>query len=131
MIFARGLSIGAATELMRKLELFHKYAVIHDDGGSMAYYAKHATPQTLIIVLSLSGDREEINMPLLDARKTGAKILAMTVSGRSNLADLADISLVGYKSPYEVHYFDLDVHSRLPLFILERVLIDAYSIYKK
>lgn len=131
IIFARALSIGVATELMRKLELFHKFAVIHDDGGSMAYYAKHAKADTLIIVVSLSGEREEINLPLQDAKKAGAKILAITASGKSTLTDFADIALVGYKSSYEVNYFELDVHSRLPLFILERVLIDAYSIYKK
>ncbi|GBG95971.1 MurR/RpiR family transcriptional regulator [Lactococcus termiticola] len=131
LIFARGLSIGAATELMRKLELFHKRAVIHDDGGAMAYYAKHAGPDSLIIVLSLSGGREEINQPLAEAKKNGAKILALTASQCSELTSLADISLVGYKSSYEVNYFELDVHSRLPLYILERVLVDAYSIFKK
>ena len=131
IIFARALSTGVATELMRKLELFHKFAVIHDDGGSMAYYAKHASPETLVIVVSLSGEREEINEPLREAKKVGAAILAITTSENSSLTELADISLVGYKSSYEVNYFDLDVHSRLPLFILERVLIDAYSIYSK
>ncbi|MFC4651871.1 MurR/RpiR family transcriptional regulator [Lactococcus nasutitermitis] len=131
LIFARGLSTNVAIEMMKKLQLYHKLGVIHDDAGSMAYYAKHVTSNSLIIVTSLSGERDEINIPLNDAKTQGATILALTVSENSTLTRLADISLVGYKSPYEVHYFDLDVHSRLPLHILVRVLFDAYSIYKK
>ncbi|XOW21856.1 hypothetical protein QK908_05480 [Lactococcus cremoris] len=53
-------------------------------------------------------------------------ILDVNANTKTNLSD---ISLIGYKSSLEVNYFDLDVHSRLSLSILSRVLIDAYSIY--
>lgn len=73
----------------------------------------------------------EINLPLVNIRKQNGKILSLTADSDSELATLSDVSLVGYKSRLEINHFDLDVHSRLPLFILERLLIDGYSIYKK
>ena len=63
-------------------------------------------------------------------RQSG-NILALTTNQDSELVCLSDVCLIGYKSRLEINHFDLDVHSRLPLFILGRVLIDGYSIYQK
>ncbi|MDR0299355.1 MAG: MurR/RpiR family transcriptional regulator [Streptococcaceae bacterium] len=131
IIFAHGLSANAATEMMKKLQLFHKAVTLHDDYEYMAYYADFVKSGTLIIVLSLSGETLGIVKATEIAKLRGAKVLTLTVTKDSPLDKLADSSLVGYKSPLEVNYFDLDVHSRLPLYILVRVLFDAYSIYKK
>lgn len=130
-IFARGLTINVANELLRKLQLFHKTASIYDDPKQIAYYAQFVNDNDLVLALSLSGENPEINIPLKIVRQKRGKILALTADAESELTELSDVSLVGYKSRLEVNYFDLDVHSRLPLFILERVLVDAYSIYQK
>ena len=95
----------------------------------MAYYAQFVNEKSLIIVLSLSGETVEILNALRIAKAQNPKILSLTVNANTNLTNLSDISLIGYKSSLEVNYFDLDVHSRLSLSILSRVLIDAYSIY--
>lgn len=79
--------------------------------------------------LSLSGETVEILNALNIAKGQNPKILSLTVNANTSLTNLSDISLIGYKSSLEVNYFDLDVHSRLSLSILSRVLIDAYSIY--
>lgn len=131
LLFARALSANAATEMMKKLQLFHKTVSLFTDSADMAYYAKATNQQSLVIVLSLSGETPGINMAAELSKMNGTKIIALTVSNHSSLTKLSDISLIGYKSPLEVHYFDLDVHSRLPLYILVRVLFDAFSIYQK
>ena len=113
------------------LQLFHKTVSLFTDSADMAYYAKATNQQSLVIVLSLSGETPGINMAVELSKMNGTKIIALTVSNHSSLTKLSDISLIGYKSPLEVHYFDLDVHSRLPLYILVRVLFDAFSIYQK
>lgn len=131
LIFARGLTINVANELMKKLQLFHKRVSIYDDPKQIIYYAQFVDETKLVIALSLSGMNPEINLPLVSIRKQNGKILSLTADSDSELATLSDVSLVGYKSRLEINHFDLDVHSRLPLFILERLLIDGYSIYKK
>ncbi|MEY8444512.1 MurR/RpiR family transcriptional regulator [Lactococcus ileimucosae] len=130
LIFAHGLSLNAANELLRKLQLFHKPISLFDDFQQMVYYAGFASPKTLIIVQSLLGESEGINQAVEIAKSKNGKILAITASEQSTLTQLADVALVGYKSSYEVNYFDVDIHSRLPLFVLGRVLVDVYSIYR-
>ncbi|MQW22529.1 MULTISPECIES: MurR/RpiR family transcriptional regulator [unclassified Lactococcus] len=130
IIFARGLSINAAQEMKQKLQLWHKNVILYDDARSMHYFAKFATKETLLVVISLFGETEEIIDATRIAKTNGAKILVLTATQNSTVTRLADISLVGYKSHLEVNYFELDVHSRLPLYILVRVLFDSYSIYK-
>ena len=129
LIFSRGLSTNVADELMKKLQLFRKRVSLHDDSKYMAYYAQFVNEKSLIIVLSLSGETVEILNALRIAKAQNPKILSLTVNANTNLTNLSDIGLIGYKSSLEVNYFDLDVHSRLSLSILSRVLIDAYSIY--
>ena len=129
LIFSRGLSTNVADELMKKLQLFRKPVSLHDDSKYMAYYARFVNEKSLIIVLSLSGETVEILNALNIAKGQNPKILSLTVNANTSLTNLSDISLIGYKSSLEVNYFDLDVHSRLSLSILSRVLIDAYSIY--
>lgn len=131
LLFARSLSAQAATEMMKKLQLFHKSVALFTDSAEMAYYAKSTSRKSLVIAVSLSGETPGIVEAVQLAQAQHSKIIALTVSSSSSLTHLADVSLVGYKSPLEVHYFDLDVHSRLPLYILVRVLFDAFSIYQK
>ncbi|WP_374285095.1 MurR/RpiR family transcriptional regulator [Lactococcus sp.] len=131
LLFARDLSANAAVEMMKKLQLFHKQVSLFTDSAEMRYYAQFTNPDSLVIVLSLSGETEELIEALKIAKKKNAWAIGLTVSANSRLTHLADVSLVGYKSPLEVHYFELDVHSRLPLYILVRVLFDAFSIYQK
>ncbi|MDR1606498.1 MAG: MurR/RpiR family transcriptional regulator [Streptococcaceae bacterium] len=130
-IFARGLTINVANELLSKLQLFHKPVNLYTDPKYIAYYAQFINQNGLVIALSLSGENHEINTPLSTVKRRKGKILSLTTNAESELTRLSDVNFIGYKSRLEVNHFDLDVHSRLPLFILERVLIDAYSIYRK
>ncbi|GHU36499.1 transcriptional regulator [Bacilli bacterium] len=131
VIFAQGLTVNVANELMKKLQLFHKQVNLYDDPKQMAYYAKFLNEGELILALSLSGENPEINLAVRIGEQHKAKVLSLTTDAESELTKHSDVSLIGYKSKLEVNYFELDVHSRLPLFILERVLVDAYSIYQK
>lgn len=131
LIIARGLTINVANELLRKLQLFHKSVSLYDDPKQILYYTQFVKKHQLVIALSLSGENAEINLPLKQMNRQSGKILSLTTNKDSELVKLSDVSLIGYKSRLEINHFDLDVHSRLPLFILSRVLIDGYSIYQK
>ncbi|WP_460017372.1 MurR/RpiR family transcriptional regulator [Lactovum odontotermitis] len=131
VLLACGLSINPANEMLRKLQLFHKHVSLYSEAKPMAYYAKFLKPEDLVIALSLFGETDEINDSVKIAKSRGAKTLVLTATADSRLSALADIAIVGYKSRLEVNYFELGVHSRIPLHILVRVLFDCYSIYKK
>ncbi|MDG4981434.1 MurR/RpiR family transcriptional regulator [Lactococcus lactis] len=130
ILFARGLSTNAASEMMKKLQLWHKRVMIFDEGRTMNYFATFAKAKTLIIAISLFGETKEILKAVKIAKSKKATIIALSAVESSSLVEISDISLVGYKSSLEVNYFALDVHSRLPLYILVRVLFDSYQIYK-
>ncbi|RZI49148.1 MurR/RpiR family transcriptional regulator [Lactococcus kimchii] len=129
-LFARGLSTSVAQEMMKKLQLWHKRVTIFDEGRTMRYFSDFMKPQSLIIAISLFGATEEILVAIEKAKIKKAKVLALTASEYSPLVESADVSLVGYKSSLEVNFFELDVHSRLPLYVLVRILFDSYQIYK-
>ncbi|MFV0556506.1 MAG: MurR/RpiR family transcriptional regulator [Lactovum sp.] len=131
IIFASGLSVNVADEMKRKLHLWHKHVRLYSEREEMAYYAKSVNESTLLVILSLQGERQEMLDSVEKVKLKQAKTLAITASVNSRLSQMVDLSISGYKSKLEVSYFELDVHSRLPLYILVRVLFDAYSIYKK
>ncbi|MDR2977276.1 MAG: MurR/RpiR family transcriptional regulator [Streptococcaceae bacterium] len=131
VILARGMSVSPADVLFQKLQLYHKQVSLYTDARAMKYYAKFMKPKDLVIAVSLFGETEEIMEAIRVAKSNGAEVLALTAAEGSSIDEQADISLVGYRSRLEVNYFELEVHSRIPLHILVRVLFDCYSIYKK
>ncbi len=130
ILFARGLSVNAANEMMKKLQLWHKRVSLYDEDRTMKYFSRFVSKKTLVIAISLFGESRALNESVILSKKNGATILVLSASESSTLSQSADIALIGYKSQVEVNYFDLDVHSRLPLYLLVRILFDSYSIYK-
>ncbi|MBB5887305.1 MurR/RpiR family transcriptional regulator [Lactovum miscens] len=130
IIIACGLSGNPAREMLQKLQLYHKHVSFQNEASSMEYYAQFLNSSDLIIAITLFGETPEINKTIEIAKSHGAKVLTLTAVEDSTANSLTDISLVGYKSRLEVTFFELAVHSRIPLHILVRVLFDSYSIYK-
>jgi DNA-binding MurR/RpiR family transcriptional regulator len=131
IILSRGMSVSPADVLFQKLQLYHKQVMLYTDARAMKYYAKFLRSENLVIAISLFGETEEIIDAIEVAKSKKAKVLALTAAHGSSIDTQAEISLVGYKSRLEVNFFELEVHSRIPLHILVRVLFDCYSIYKK
>ena len=130
IIFSTGLSSNVATEMVSKLRLFGKNCVCHDDFDYMAYYANRVDKNCLVVAISVSGETPEIVAALRKAKAHQAKIVVLTATIPSTMADIADVYLSAYKSKLKEINFGIDVGSRIPLQVVNRILLDAYSIYK-
>jgi DNA-binding MurR/RpiR family transcriptional regulator len=130
-LLAMGLSDNVSLEMMAKLQLFSKRCTKYNDPEYMMYHAGKMHETDLVIVISISGETPELVEATAIAKAHGAKILALTASPSSQLAQAADVSLSAYKSKIKELDFGLDVASRIPLQIVNRILIDAFAIYKQ
>ena len=121
-LFARGLSELIASEMEVKFHLLGRTCELYTDPNIIRTISKRLTDQDLVLLISLNGQTQE-----LVAAAQEVPLVLLTANGGSSLAQLADISLVGYKS--EISYFpDYEVRSRLPLQVIGRILLDAYAI---
>ena len=130
MIFCAGLSANVAREMMDKLQLFGKLCVIHDDFDYMQYFASKANRDYLIVAFSLSGETPEIVQALHKAKNRGAKIIALVGAMPSAIGSQADVYIHAYKSTQKSINFSLDVGRRLCLQVVNRILLDAFALYK-
>ncbi len=68
---------------------------------------------TLIIVLSVSGETKEIINSVISCKQLGCKIMAITTSERCTLAKLADVSISYYINKNGTKHFDMT--SQIPV----------------
>lgn len=130
IIFSAGLSSNVAREMMNKLQIFGKDCASYDDFDYMKFYANRITRDTLVIAISVSGETQEIASAIRTAKTHHANVIALTAAPTSTIASLADIKLSAYKSKNKEIDFGLDVSSRIPLQVVNRILLDAFAIYK-
>ncbi|MCI1858034.1 MAG: MurR/RpiR family transcriptional regulator [Sporolactobacillus sp.] len=127
MLFARGLSELIAKEMTIKLQLLGKYSEMHNDPNIIRTISKRLKPKDLVIFVSLNGRTEELVEAADNCKNSGISTITLTTNRNSPLVERSELALVGYKS--KVSYFpDYEVHSRLPLMVIERILLDAYAI---
>lgn len=126
-LFARGLSELIASEMEVKFHLLGRTCELYTDPNIIRTISKRLTAQDLVLLISLNGQTQELVAAAQTCVAQEVPLVLLTANGGSSLAQLADISLVGYKS--EISYFpDYEVRSRLPLQVIGRILLDAYAI---
>lgn len=80
-----------------------------------------------MIIISLNGETPELVEATKNACKAGINTISITTNQNSSVVKHSDISLVGYKS--DMSYFpEYEVHSRLPLQVISRIILDSYAI---
>jgi Transcriptional regulators len=127
MLFARGLSELIAKEMMIKLQLLGKYSEMHNDPNIIRIISKRIKPTNLVIFISLNGKTEELVEAARNCKSNGVSTITLTTNQNSPLYRLSEIGIVGYKS--QISYLpDYEVHSRLPIMVIARILLDAYVI---
>lgn len=127
VIFARGLTEYTAQEAQIKLQLLGKYTEIYTDPNIITIVSTRMAKNQVAIFLSLNGETEELVKAAKNAATDQIKTITFTTNGHSRLAKLSDLTILGYKSQLS-SINDYEVHSRLPLEILVRILVDAYAI---
>lgn len=126
-IFARGFSELIAKELLVKLQLLNKNCQLSDDPNIIRTLSADIRPGNLVIIISLNGETPELIEAAKKTSKNKIPIILITTNADSTIGKYSTIELCGFKS--ETTYFPaFEVHSRLPLQVISRVLLDSYVI---
>lgn len=127
VIFARGFSEFIAEEMKIKFQLTGKYCELHTDPNIIKIISKKLKSTDIVIFISLNGETEELVIAAQNCYKEEIGTVLITAVRDSSLAQLSELSLVGFKS--EVSFFpEFEVRSRLPLSVIARILLDSYAI---
>ena len=126
-IFGRGLSEMIADEMSLKLQLTGKYTQVLHDPNIIRTLAKRVKPDACALFISLNGETPELVEAAHSLRKNGVPIITITTNADAPLSKITDILLVGHKSE-ESYFPDYEVHSRLPVQVIGRILLDAYVV---
>ena len=126
-IFARGFSEWIAREMAIKFQLLNKYCEVHDDPNIIKLRSQSIKNTDVVIFISLSGETDELVIAAQNCQKNGTHTITLTTNSDSRLARYSDTLFVGYKSKNS-YIPDYEVHSRLPLSIIGRIIVDSYII---
>lgn len=128
-IFSRGFSEMIAKEMSIKLQTVDKLCEFHDDPNIIRIKSKKVKSDELAIFISLSGETAELVEACQNLRIKQVTTITLTTRLDSSLSNLSDMTLLGYKSN-QTFFEEYEVHSRLSLSIIARILLDTYVIRK-
>ena len=123
LIFARGLSELVAQEFCMKLQVLDYFAVTNGDPQIMRVMSKNIKKGEVVIILSLNGETKELVESARNAQARGATVITLCCSGSSELIQYSKYVMIGYKHSH-IAIRNFEVTSRLPLYIMCRILID-------
>lgn len=127
VLFARAFSELIAEEMKIKFQLAGKYCELHTDPNIIKTISNRLDKRDSVIFVSLNGETEELVIAAKNCYEKEITTILITANPDSTLADLAELSLIGFKS--EISFFpDYEVRSRLPLSVIARILLDSFAI---
>lgn len=126
-VISRGLTELVAEEFSLKLQLLGYNVFEISDPNIMKKITTELKPQELLFVFSLNGQTPELIESVENAVSIGAKIITCCCSDSSKLKELSTIYLYGFKYKH-VSISKFEVTSRLPLYIISRIIIDYLAI---
>lgn len=123
-LLSRGLSEHVAQEFALKLQILGLNVFENSDPAIMQEMTSHMQRQELVVIFSLSGKTPELVAAAENAASLGARIVTITCGEPdAPLARLAHVAVFGYKHKH-VSITSVDATSRLPLYVISRILID-------
>lgn len=122
-VFSRGLTEHVAKEFGLKLELLDYNVTETGDPNIMTGITRNLKKDQLIILFSLNGTTAELVESAKNAYLAGAKVITCCCSDLSPLLAYSTHYLIGYKHEH-IAIREFEVTSRLPLFIISRIIID-------
>lgn len=126
-ILARGLTELVAEEFNLKLQLLGYNTFLIVDPNIMLKICKTIDKEHLVITFSLREGTKEIIQSAKSAKEAGAKVIACCCVRKGYLEEISDVTLIGYKQS-RTAIKEFEVTSRLPLYIISRVIIDYLII---
>lgn len=129
IIFARGFSEMIGSEMLVKFQLAGKICEMHTDPNIIRPISKYLNKNDLVIFISLNGETKALVDAAHNCMDKEIDCFLISASQKSTLARIISFKLFGYKT--ELSYFpEYEVHSRLPLMIISRIILDTYAASK-
>jgi len=129
-LLSRGLSEHVAQEFALKLNLLGFNVFPNSDPSIMNEVMTHVKRKELVIIFSLSGTTKELVTAAENAASLGARIVCITCGPPTvPLARIAQLTIFGFKHQH-VSIRNVDATSRLPLYVISRILIDYLTMQK-
>ncbi len=123
IVLARGLTELVAEEFSLKLQLMDFNVFKITDPNIMKKISKDEKRDQLYIIFTLKGEDEDIIESARNAHKAGAKVVVCCCGIGKELRKYTDHIIMGYKHS-NISIKKYEVTSRLPLFIISRVILD-------
>ena len=127
-VIARGLTELVSQEYSLKLQLLGFNVFVISDPNIMKKASSEMKPDELLFIFSLYGKTEELIVSAENAASLGCKIISCCCSQDTPLRMLSTVFLKGYKSE-NISIKKYEVTSRLPLYIISRIIIDYLAKY--
>ncbi|WP_057768880.1 MurR/RpiR family transcriptional regulator [Lactobacillus selangorensis] len=126
-IFARGLSELIAKEMMMKFQLLGKQAEMFTDPNIIRILGNRIPKNSVAIFITLNGQTPELVDAAKKINKREITTITFTTNDEGDILPYSDLVFLGYKS--DITYFpEFEVHSRLSLQVMTRILTDAYVV---
>ena len=77
----------------------------------------------MAVIFSLNGETEELVKSAKNAQESGACVVTCCCNNIASILQYTDLSLIAYKHSH-IAIKEFEVSSRLPLYIISRVIID-------
>ena len=123
IVIARGLSELVATEFSLKRELMDFNVFNISDPNIMKKFSREANKDHLYIAFTLKGEDQDILTTIKNAHLRDANVVACSCGSNKELRKYSDHIILGYKhSNISIKKFEMT--SRLPLFVISRVILD-------
>lgn len=123
-LLSRGLTEHVAQEFALKLQILGFNVFANSDPAIMQTITANVRPRELVMIFTLSGRTAELVKAAENAASLGARIICVTCGTPDTpLARLAQVTVYGYKHQH-VSITSVDATSRLPLYVISRIIID-------
>lgn len=121
-VFSRGPTEQVAKEFSFRLQLLGYNILTTEDPAIMVTLSEKINDQ-LVILFSLNGKTKELIEVAKNCYLKRVKVIVITCAVDSPLLNYASLYLLGY-SHKKIAIKEYDVTSRIPLFMLSRILVD-------
>lgn len=106
------------------------YTELYTDPNIIRTISKRLDTRTCVIFISLNGETHSLQNAASNCQERLIPSVLISSNQAGNLGKLTDYQLYGFK--IELTYFpDFEVHSRLPLYIIMRLLLDTLAVNMK
>lgn len=121
-VFGRGPTEQVIKEFSFRLQLLGYNILATEDAAIMVTLSKQITDQ-LVILFSLNGKTKDLIEVAKNCYLKKSKVIVITCSSESPLLKYATHYLLGY-SHKKIAIKEFEVTSRIPLFMISRILVD-------